>query len=70
MSTAVAATLHYQIAYRVQNHSFDIPVPDFVHNKDALFLKIDAASVPTCTYVPRQMAIEDLKTLLPAKWST
>lgn len=70
VATAVVATLHYQIAYRVQNHSFDIPVPDFVQTQDALFLNIDAALVPTCTYVPRQLSSEDLKSLLPAKWTT
>lgn len=70
VAIVVVATLHYQIAYRVQNHSFDIPVPDFVQTQDALFLKIDVAFVPTCTYVPRQLATEDLKALLPAKWST
>lgn len=53
VATAVAATLHYQIAYRIQNHAFDILVPEFAQNKDALFLKIDAASVPTYTYIPR-----------------
>lgn len=70
VAIAVAATLHYQIAYRIQNHAFDIPIPDFTHNKDALFLKIDAASIPTCTYISRQMPVEELKALLPAKWST
>lgn len=70
VATAVAATLYYQIAYKIQNHAFDIPVPDFAQNKDALFLKIDAASVPTCTYIPRQMPVEELQALLPTKWTT
>lgn len=63
-------TLHYQIAYRIQNHAFDIPVLDFTQTRDALFLKIDATAVPTCTYIPRQMPVEELQALLPAKWTT
>lgn len=35
-----------------------------------MFLKIYAAFVPTCTYVPRQLSPESLETLLPAKWMT
>lgn len=70
IATAVTATLHYQIAYRVQNHAFDIVVPDFVQSCDALFFKINASAVPTCTYVPRQLSPDQLKALLPAKWIT
>jgi hypothetical protein len=45
------ATLHYQMAYRVQNHAFDLVLP--VTN-DVLLITIDTNQRATCTYVPRQ----------------
>ncbi|KAJ9547114.1 hypothetical protein OSB04_019657 [Centaurea solstitialis] len=61
------ATFHYQMAYRVQNHSLDIMVPDQEHAGDALFIDVNSSATPTCTYVPRQLSREELLKLLPEK---
>ena len=51
------ATLHYQMAYRVQNHAFDLVLP--VTN-DVLLITVDTNQRATCTHVPRQIPKEDL----------
>nr|TKR90937.1 hypothetical protein D5086_0000228410 [Populus alba] len=61
------ATLHYQMAYRVQNHAFDLVLP--VTN-DALLITVDTNQRATCTHVPRQIPKEDLQKLLPSSWIT
>ena len=33
-----ATTLHYQLAYRLQNHAFDMAVPDIAQSNDALLI--------------------------------
>lgn len=60
IATSYAATIHYQIAYRIQNHSFDIPFPEFTKAEEALFLKVDTNKVLHCTYVPRQLSTKQL----------
>ncbi|KAF5797000.1 hypothetical protein HanXRQr2_Chr08g0358451 [Helianthus annuus] len=65
------ATFHYQMAYRVQNHSLDIMVPGSHDNScDALLIDIDSNTTPTFTYVPKQLSREELTKLLPEKWIT
>ncbi|GJX60433.1 putative reverse transcriptase domain, viral movement protein [Tanacetum coccineum] len=64
------ATFHYQMAYRVQNHSLDILVPGQDNAGDALMIDVDSNATPTCTYVPRQLSREELVKLLPEKWIT
>jgi hypothetical protein len=61
------ATLHYQMAYRVQNHAFDLVLP--VTN-DALLITVDTNQRATCTHVPRQILKENLLKLLPSSWIT
>jgi len=61
------ATLHYQMAYPVQNHAFDLVLP--VTN-DALLITIDTNQRATCTHVPCQIPKEDLQKLLPSSWIT
>ena len=39
MQDTFAATLHYQLAYRLQNHAFDKAVPDIAQSNDALLKK-------------------------------
>ena len=56
------ATLDYQMAYRVQNHAFDLVFP--VTN-DVLLITVDTNQRATCTHVPRQIPKEDLQKLLP-----
>nr|GEW29904.1 putative zinc finger, CCHC-type [Tanacetum cinerariifolium] len=46
------ATFHYQMAYRVQNHSLDTLVPGQDNAGDALLIDVDSNTTPTCTYAP------------------
>nr|GFB36148.1 zinc finger, CCHC-type, viral movement protein [Tanacetum cinerariifolium] len=64
------ATFHYQMAYRVQNHSLDILVPGQDNAGDALLIDVESNATPTCTYVPRQLSRDELVKLLPKKWIT
>ncbi|GJZ43206.1 hypothetical protein Tco_0590461 [Tanacetum coccineum] len=50
------ATFHYQMAYRVQNHSLDILVPGQDNAGDALLIDVDSNATPACTYVTRQLS--------------
>ncbi|KAJ6893634.1 hypothetical protein NC652_027629 [Populus alba x Populus x berolinensis] len=61
------ATLHYQMAYRVQNHAFDLVLP--VTN-DALLITVDTNQRATCTHVLRKILKEDLQKLLSSFWIT
>ena len=47
-----AATLHYQLAYRLQNHAFDMVVPNMAQSNDALLIQVDSGMTPMCTFVP------------------
>nr|GEU41980.1 putative zinc finger, CCHC-type [Tanacetum cinerariifolium] len=64
------ATFHYQMAYRVQNHSLDILVPGQDNVGDALLIDVDSNATPTCTYDPRQLSRDELVKLLLEKWIT
>uniref|UniRef100_M1DPU8 Reverse transcriptase n=1 Tax=Solanum tuberosum TaxID=4113 RepID=M1DPU8_SOLTU len=49
---AIQATLHYQLAWRLQNHVMDLSLPG---GQDALFLNVDATNRTTqCTQIPRK----------------
>ncbi|GJR09665.1 zinc finger, CCHC-type, viral movement protein [Tanacetum coccineum] len=61
------ATFHYQMAYRVQNHSLDILVLGQDNAGDALIIDVDSNATPTRTYVPRQLSREELVKLLQKK---
>jgi len=61
------ATFHYQMAYRVQNHAFDLVLP--VTN-DALLITVDTNQRATFTHVPCQILKKDLQKLLPFSWIT
>jgi len=62
------ATFHYQMAYRIQNHSLDIMVPGQDNSGDALFIDVDSNAQPSCTYVPKQLSRDEVIKLLPEKW--
>jgi len=55
------------MAYRVQNHSFDLVLP--VTN-DALLITVDTNQRAICTHVLQQIPKEDLQKLLPSSWIT
>ena len=65
-----AATLHYQLAYRLQNHAFDMAVPDMAQSNDALLIQVDPGMTPMCTFVPRQLNREQMTSLFPESWIT
>ncbi|KAK4737244.1 hypothetical protein R3W88_000941 [Solanum pinnatisectum] len=49
---AIQVTLHYQLAWRVQNHAMDLSL---LGGQDSLFLNIDATNGTTqCTQIPRK----------------
>ncbi|KAK1392715.1 hypothetical protein POM88_011771 [Heracleum sosnowskyi] len=62
------ATLHYQMAYRVENHSFDLSLPR--DTDEALFLEIDVQSNSSCIHLPKQIPKDELVKLLPESWVT
>ena len=47
-----AATLHYQLAYRLQDHAIDMAV-SMAQTNDALLIQVDPRLTPMCTLVPR-----------------
>ena len=62
------ATLHYQFAYRLQNHDFDMAVPDMAQSNDALLIQVDPRMTPMCTFVPRQLNRDQITSLFPESW--
>ena len=63
-----AATLHYQLAYRLQNHAFDMVVPDISQSNDVLLIQVDPGMTPMCTFVPRQLNKDQMMSLFPELW--
>ncbi|KAJ7014383.1 hypothetical protein NC653_003869 [Populus alba x Populus x berolinensis] len=53
------------MAYRVQNHAFDLIL---LVTNDALLIIVDTNQRATCTHVPRQIPKEDLQKLFPSCW--
>ncbi|KAH0672759.1 hypothetical protein KY290_024988 [Solanum tuberosum] len=65
---AIHATLHYQLAWRVQNYDRDLSLPGGQHS---LFLDIDATNGTThCAQIPRQITKKELVKVLPDAWVT
>ncbi|KAM7489723.1 hypothetical protein LguiB_027207 [Lonicera macranthoides] len=64
-----AATIHQQMVYRVQNHSYDLCIPGS-STSEALMLTIDSDASHTAKYVPRQLTRPELVKLLPEVWVT
>ena len=63
-------TLHYQLAYRLQNHAFDMAVPDMAQTNDALLIQVDPRMTPMCMFVPRQLIKDQMTSLFPESWIT
>ena len=70
MQDTFAATLHYQLAYRLQYHAFNMAVPDMAQSNDALLIQVDPGMTPMCTFVPRQLNREQMTSLFPESWIT
>ncbi|KAL3638190.1 hypothetical protein CASFOL_017561 [Castilleja foliolosa] len=62
------ATLHHQMAYRVQNHAMDLSLPR--DTKDALLIQLESQHSPSCIHIPRQIPRDELIQLLPESWIT
>ena len=65
MQDTFAATLYYRLVYRLQNHTFDMGVPDMALSNDALLIQADPRMTPMCTFVPRQLNREQMNSLFP-----
>ncbi|CAH8278548.1 unnamed protein product [Arabidopsis lyrata] len=65
---SVAATLHHQIVYRIQDHALDLALPA---SDEALYLEVTSASqAPNSIQIPRQISREELLRKLPESWVT
>ncbi|KAK2655157.1 hypothetical protein Ddye_008209 [Dipteronia dyeriana] len=63
------ATLHHQIAYRLQDHAIDLLIPG--HTCDTIFIKAEREDeVPTIIQIPKQLPREKLTKIMPLKWIT
>ena len=58
-----AATLHYQLAYRLQNHAFDVAILEMAQIDDALLIQVDSGLTLMCTFVPRQLTKDQMISL-------
>ncbi|KAK2639545.1 hypothetical protein Ddye_027340 [Dipteronia dyeriana] len=57
------ATLHHQIAYRLQDHALDLPVPG--HTGDTIFITTEREDeIPTIIQIPKQLPREKLKEVM------
>ena len=70
MQDTFAATLHYQLAYRLQNHAFDMAVPDIAQSNDALLIQVDPGMTSMCMFVPRQLNTDQMTSLFLESWIT
>jgi hypothetical protein len=63
------ATLHHQIAYRLQDHALDLPIPG--HSGDTIFIKAEREDeVPTIIQIPKQLPKDKLTEIMPLEWIT
>ncbi|KAK2658556.1 hypothetical protein Ddye_005089 [Dipteronia dyeriana] len=69
MPNSYMATLHHQIAYMLQDHALDLPIPG--HSGDTIFIKAEREDeVPTIIQIPKQLPREKLTEIMPLKWIT
>ena len=64
---SIGSTLHYQMAYILQDHALDLAIPS---TTEALMISIDSNQVATYTHISRQIPTEELIKLLPSSWIT
>ena len=65
-----AAALHYQLAYRLQNHAFNMAVLDMAQSNDALLIQVDPGMTPMCTFVSRQLTRDQMTSFFLESWIT
>ncbi|XP_062118401.1 uncharacterized protein LOC133832023 [Humulus lupulus] len=61
--TSIGTTLHYQVAYKLQDHTLNLSLPT---TEEVLLVSVDSTQVPTCTHIPRQISTDDLMKILPS----
>jgi len=66
--TALSATLHHQIIYRIQDHCFDLPGEKEFAGNALMVLAAEDQEIPTIIQVPRQIPREELRQLIPTEW--
>ncbi|KAL5754661.1 hypothetical protein ACOSP7_022881 [Xanthoceras sorbifolium] len=63
------ATLHHQLAYRLQDHAIDLPIPGT--SSDTLYITAEREDkVSTITQIPRHITRDKLLELMPLEWIT
>ncbi|KAG8493198.1 hypothetical protein CXB51_010612 [Gossypium anomalum] len=67
VASAIVATLHYQIVYRVQDHAFNLTQHG---TSDSLLISVNTEDQPHCVHIPRKIPKNELIQLLPEKWVT
>ncbi|KAK2645548.1 hypothetical protein Ddye_020743 [Dipteronia dyeriana] len=66
MPNSYMATLHHQIAYRLQDHALDLPDPG--HTGDTIFIKAEIEDeFPTIIQIRKQLPREKLTEIIPLK---
>ena len=60
-----AATLHYQLTYRLQNHAFDMAVPNMAQSNDALLIQVYPGMILMCMFVSRKLTRDQMTSLFP-----
>ena len=66
--SALSATLHHQIVYRIQDHCYDLPGEKEFAGNALMVLVSENQETPTIVQVPRQIPREELKQLIPTEW--
>jgi len=66
--TALSATLHHQIIYRIQDHCFDLPGEKEFAGNALMVLAAEDQEIPTIIQVPRQIPREELRQFIPTEW--
>ncbi|KAG8492315.1 hypothetical protein CXB51_009806 [Gossypium anomalum] len=67
IASAITVTLHYQIVYKIQDHSFNLSNHG---TEDSLLISVNTNDQPHCVHVPRKIPKKELIKLLPEKWIT
>ena len=66
VTSAIMATLHHQLVYRLQNHALDLQKSG---SSNALMVLADADNeVSSVVEIPRQIKKEELQKLIPTQW--
>ncbi|KAL2327566.1 hypothetical protein Fmac_020993 [Flemingia macrophylla] len=65
---AIAATLHHQLIFRLQDHCFDLPSESSLSENALMVIANQEDKVPAIVQVPKQIPRPDLEQLIPLEW--